>query len=81
MIGKWTKSEKGFFEATATGYRGELFGLCQGIACRSNGCQALVAIARGIGRHGAQTGWSLGKVTLVRQRLALKLLKELLPKS
>ena len=27
MIGKWTKSEKGFFEATATGYRGESYRL------------------------------------------------------
>jgi hypothetical protein len=27
MISKWTKSEKGFFEATATGYRGELYRL------------------------------------------------------
>ena len=27
MISKWAKSEKGFFEATATGYRGELYRL------------------------------------------------------
>jgi hypothetical protein len=27
MIGKWTKSAKGFFEATATGYRGESYHL------------------------------------------------------
>jgi hypothetical protein len=75
MISKWTKSEKVFLRRQPPGTEVSY------IACRSNGCLALVAIARGIGRHGAQTGRSRDMVTLVRQRLALRLLKELLPKS